>query len=136
MTSKLARRLLTGTATVAVATALAACGGSSSGIDPKLEAAVKDASSKTKLADLPGSELFSDFKIRAEAPATLVYEYTYKDSVNTDEMKAHLEQNAKENLGSVATNIKQTLEAEGVKDAKVTYRYFDHSGKVVWEHTF
>ncbi|MDO5060979.1 MAG: DUF4854 domain-containing protein [Actinomycetaceae bacterium] len=136
MIGNLSRQLLAGVAAVAVAVSLSGCHGNASGVDPKLEATVKEASEKAKLDSLPGKELFSDFKIKAEAPATLVYEYTYKDSINTEEMKTHLEQNAKDNLRTVAENIKQSLVAEGVKDAKVTYRYLDHSGKVVWEHTF
>lgn len=136
MNGDLSRQLLAGVAAISVAVSLSGCLGNASGVDPNLEAAVKEASEKTKLDSLPGKELFSDFKIKAEAPATLVYEYTYKDSINTKDIKTHLEQNAKDNLGTVAEKIKQALETEGVKNAKVTYRYLDHSGKVVWEHTF
>ncbi|MCS4484113.1 DUF4854 domain-containing protein [Gleimia sp. 6138-11-ORH1] len=136
MFNKLVRQVLTGVAAVAIGLSLSACAGNTPGIDPRLEAGVEYASANVKLEDLPGREELSDFKVRAEAPNTLVYEYFYKESVDIEEAKAHLERYGITSLTDVATDIKKSFENEGIEDPKIKYRYLDHTGKVVWEHTF
>ncbi|EEH63878.1 hypothetical protein HMPREF0044_0897 [Gleimia coleocanis DSM 15436] len=88
------------------------------------------------LESVPGSDVFADYQVTAEAPATIVYSYKYKKGVDLAFFKKHLEENAGKDLAILAEEIKKQFVSEGVKDIKVRYVYKDADDNVVWESTF
>jgi len=72
-------------------------------------------------------DVYSDFSIEAEGSQTLVYSYTYRNQVDTDQARSHLEQ-SRGTLRATAETIFAEMEDAGIQDPVVKWIYNNADG--------
>lgn len=101
-------------------------------VDPALLEIIKQ-SKNLDLSQIPGGEAFESFDVRAEAPSTLVYEYTFKEGLvpPAEGLEA-----GKSIIEKQIEPLKKLMEAQGVNDPHIRYIYLDPAGDVIWDVEF
>lgn len=101
-------------------------------VDPALLAIIEQ-SKNLDLSQIPGGDAFESFDVRAEAPSTLVYEYTFKEGLvpPAEGLEA-----GKSIIEKQIEPLKKLMEAQGVNDPHIRYIYLDPAGKVIWDVEF
>lgn len=126
------------TATPAVTTAATA---TTEGADTSASAKALDAYVGAVQEQIPSlmkgfGDTYTDFTITADAPSTIVYEYTFKNKVNVSAAAKQLDGMKGSYQSTLDDQVFPEMEKAGITDPKARYTYLNPNGSKVWSHTF
>lgn len=128
------RRLAAACSALLLTVGLAAC---SSDTDSADSAAALEEYVETMQAEVPtfleSFTMYSDFRIEADPPSTLVYEYDFTDEVPRGEAGDTYMDRMRPTLQTMAdTQLFPEMREHGIADPRVRFRYFDRDGEEIW----
>lgn len=81
-------------------------------------------------------DTYTAFTITADAPSTIVYEYTFTNKVNKASATKQLDGMNGTYQSTLDSQVFPDMEKAGIADPKARYTYLNPDGQTVWSHTF
>ncbi|MCA0294552.1 MAG: DUF4854 domain-containing protein [Actinobacteria bacterium] len=81
-------------------------------------------------------DTYTDFTITADAPSTIVYEYTFTNKVNKSAAAKQLDGMKGTYQSTLDDQVFPEMEKAGITDPHARYTYLNPDGSKVWSHTF